>query len=168
MQAAREGACPARHRQRARVRPWKRLPRARFAAKNYRPAIACATTARPSAANTWPPPIDTPETQQDFDYLRWYLLHNEATVFVEEGSWYLLIYSQCRFLRADNRCGIYESCPQICRDYSTDNCEYEDDWVYEKYFETPEQVEEYVDAVLPREKGRSFRSRRPPLLPIIG
>ncbi len=58
--------------------------------------------------------------------------------------------------------------PQICRDYSTDNCEYEDDWVYEKYFETPEQVEEYVDAVLPREKGHSFRSRRPPLLPIIG
>lgn len=112
-------------------------------------------------------PIDAPSTQQDFDYIRWYLLHNEATVFVEDGSWYLLIYSSCRFLRSDNRCGIYETRPQICRDYSTDICEYEDDWVYEKYFETPEQVEEYVEAVLPREKGHSFRSRRPPLLPIV-
>ncbi len=113
-------------------------------------------------------PIDTPETQQDFDYIRWYLLHNDATVFVEDGSWYLLIYAQCRHLRPDNRCGIYETRPQICRDYSTENCEYEDDWVYEKYFETPEQVEEYMEVVLPRDNGHSFRSRRPPLLPIIG
>lgn len=112
-------------------------------------------------------PIDTPETQQDFDYIRWYLLHHNATVFVEDGSWYLLVYSQCRHLRPDNRCGIYETRPQICRDYSTDNCEYEDDWVYEKYFETPEQVEEYMEVVLPRDSGHSFRSRRPPLLPIL-
>ena len=53
--------------------------------------------------------------------------------------------------------------PQICRDYSTDNCEYEDDWVYEQYFETPEQVEEYMEAVLPPKRGQSIRSPQPGL-----
>ena len=112
--------------------------------------------------------IDTPSEREDFEFIRWYVMHENATVFVEEGSWYLLVYSQCKNLQPDNRCGIYHTRPQICRDYSTDNCEYEDDWVYDKYFETAEQVEEYVEAVMPREKGHSFRSRRPPLLPILG
>lgn len=113
-------------------------------------------------------PIDTPTERTDFDYIRWYLLHAQASVFVEDGDWYLLVHTTCKHLQSDNRCGIYYTRPQICRDYSTDNCEYEDDWVYERYFETPEQVEEYVEAVLPLKKGHSFRSRRPALLPILG
>jgi Fe-S-cluster containining protein len=108
-------------------------------------------------------PIDTPTERQDYDYIRWYLLHNGASVFVDEGTWYLLVHSPCRHLLADNRCGIYETRPQICRDYTTDKCEYEDDWVYEQYFETPEQVEEYMDVVLPRKRGESIRSPRPGL-----
>ena len=113
-------------------------------------------------------PIETPTVRQDFDYIRWYLLHEGATVFVEEGSWYLLVYATCKHLQHDNRCGIYTTRPQICRDYSTKNCEYEDDWVYERYFETPEQVEEYVEAVLPPEIKGNVRSPMPPLLPLMG
>jgi Fe-S-cluster containining protein len=112
-------------------------------------------------------PIDTPRTHSDFDSLRWYLLHDRASLFVEEGTWYLLVQTACRHLQPDNRCGIYETRPRICRDYSTKNCEYEDDWVYDRYFEAPEQVEEYVEAILPRGK-RSIRSQRPRLLPIVG
>ncbi len=112
-------------------------------------------------------PIETPTTRQDFDYIRWYLLHGEATVFIEEGDWYLLIPTRCKHLRADNRCGIYATRPQICRDYTIEECEYEDDYVYEHYFETSEQVEEYVEAVLPGKDPSEFRSRRPPLLPVI-
>ena len=112
-------------------------------------------------------PIDTPTEHKDFDYIRWYLLHANAAVFVEEESWYLLVFYECQHLQPDNRCGIYEVRPQICREYSTDNCEYEDDWVYERYFETAEQVSEYVEAVLPPTQGHSFRSRRPALLPIL-
>ncbi len=112
--------------------------------------------------------IDTPATHEDFDYIRWYIMHANATVFVEEGSWYLLVYTTCKHLLPDHRCGVYETRPQICRDYSTVNCEYEDDWVYDRYFETSEQVDEYVEAVLPAKKGHNFRSRKPALLPIIG
>ena len=71
-------------------------------------------------------------------------------------------------MQPDNRCGIYETRPQICRDYSTDNCEYEDDWVYEHYFETPEQVDEYVEVDLPARRGIASAVGRPPLLPILG
>ena len=108
-------------------------------------------------------PIDTPTQRQDFDYIRWYLLHEGTSVFVDEGTWYLIVHSRCRHLQSDNRCGIYETRPQICRDYTTKDCEYEDDWVYEQYFETPEQVEEYMEVVLPLKRGESIRSPRPGL-----
>jgi len=111
-------------------------------------------------------PIETPETRKDFEYIRWFLLHDRATVFKEDDDWYLLVHTECRHLQDDNRCGIYETRPQVCRDYSTNDCEYEDDWTYDFYLETPEQVAEYMEAVL-QKRGRSIRSRKPPLLPII-
>jgi Fe-S-cluster containining protein len=106
-------------------------------------------------------PIDEPEDWAEFDYVRWYLIHERATIFVEEDCWYLLVHNKCQHLRDDNLCGIYETRPQICRDYTTDNCEYEDDWVYEHYWETYQQIEEYAHAVLGPRKGESFRSPKP-------
>ena len=82
-------------------------------------------------------------------------------VFFEDGDWYLLVHNRCKHLDDDNRCLQYETRPQICRDYSTKKCEYEDDWVYEHYFEAPEQVQEYAEAVLGPRKGRSIRSPKP-------
>jgi Fe-S-cluster containining protein len=108
-------------------------------------------------------PIETPTSWEDFEYIRWYLLHDRASVFIEDDTWYLLVHTKCKHLGDDNFCGQYESRPQICRDYSTKKCEYEDDWVYDHYFETSEQVEEYAEAVLGPRKGRGVRSPRPPL-----
>ena len=110
--------------------------------------------------------IDRPRKYEDFDYIRWYLLHEFATVFIDDGSWYLLVHTECRHLQTDHRCGIYETRPQICREYSTENCEYEDDAVYDGYFEMPQQVVEYVEAVLGNPNGE-LRSPRPSLLPIV-
>ncbi len=105
--------------------------------------------------------IEKPTNREAFDYLRWYLMHERAAVFVEDGAWYLLVHTPCKNLQADNRCSIYEKRPRICRQYSTTKCEYEDSWVYEQYFETPEQIEEYAEAVLPPPKGRGIRSAKP-------
>ena len=85
-------------------------------------------------------PLDTPEKRKDFDTIRWFLLHQGATAFVDGGTWYLLVHAQCRHLQGDNRCGIYFTRPQICRSYSTKNCEYEDHWTYDEYFEHPAQI----------------------------
>lgn len=113
-------------------------------------------------------PIEEPTEKKDFDFIRWYLLHDRATVFTEDDTWYLMVHSDCKHLQPDHRCGIYETRPQICREYTTDNCEYDDDWTYEKYFETPEQVHEYAEAILADASSVDFRSPKPPLLPVIG
>jgi uncharacterized protein len=104
-------------------------------------------------------PIDTPKTWQDFDSVRWFLMHDRAAAFVEEDCWYLLVHTPCRHLREDNLCAVYENRPQICRQYKTVACEYEDDWVYDHYWETSEQVEEYAEAVLGPRRGRGFRTK---------
>ena len=106
-------------------------------------------------------PIDTPTTWVDFEYIQWFLLHDRAAVFTEKGDWYLLVYTRCKHLREDNLCAIYDQRPQVCRDYSTVDCEYEDDWVYDQYFETSEQVVEYAEAVLGPRDGHGMRSPKP-------
>lgn len=55
-------------------------------------------------------------------------------------------------------CGQYETRPQICRDYTTENCEYEDNFVHDQFFEVPEQVEEYALAKLGPRPGAGFRT----------
>lgn len=106
-------------------------------------------------------PISTPQNFADLEYIRWYLLHEQATVFIEDETWYLLVHTVCRHLQDDHRCGIYETRPQICRDYTTDNCEYDDSYTYDQYFETPEQIAEYTNARF--STPENFRSPRPGL-----
>lgn len=120
-------------------------------------------------------PIDEPTDRRDFDFIRWYLLHDRASVFVDEDVWYLLVHTTCKHLQDDHRCGIYQTRPQICRDYKTDNCEFESDWCYQQYFESAEQIEEFADAMFAPEPladqdddpRTAFRSRRPSGLPIV-
>jgi uncharacterized protein len=111
-------------------------------------------------------PLDTPTEYTEYEFIRWFLLHEHATVFTEDGTWYLLVHTTCKHLQPDNRCGIYSTRPQVCRDYTTDTCEYEDDWVYDHYFETSEQVEEYTEAILGPTDG-DIRSPKPALLPVL-
>lgn len=119
-------------------------------------------------------PIDEPKSMKDFDYIRWYLLHDRATVFAEGSSWYLLVHTTCKHLRDDHRCGIYETRPQICRDYTTDECEFDDDWCYDVYFESPEQIQDYAEALygvqFPDQNHggmNKLRRRRQQELPVI-
>ena len=111
-------------------------------------------------------PIETPEDFKDFEYIRWYLLHERASVFKEDDDWYLLVHTVCKHLQDNNMCGIYDTRPEICREYTTDNCEYEDEWTYEFYLETSEQVHEYTEAVV-QPKGKFMRSCKPELLAVL-
>nr|WP_296456443.1 YkgJ family cysteine cluster protein [Rubinisphaera sp.] len=110
-------------------------------------------------------PIDTPDSREELENLRWYLLHDNVSIFVDEETWYLMVHTTCKKLRDDNLCGIYETRPQICRDYSTDNCEYDGDGCYDQLFETAEQMGEYTEARFPKKKKRSRRAATQ--LPII-
>jgi Fe-S-cluster containining protein len=112
-------------------------------------------------------PIDTPTTRKEFDNLRWFMLHGRVTVYVEDETWYLCVYGDCQHLLPDNRCGIYDTRPQICRDYSTDKCEYDDSGLHDKLFETPEQIWEYAEAIFPPKRARKNKSAKRVSLPIV-
>ena len=69
-------------------------------------------------------PIDKPKSGRDYDDIRWYLMHEGVTVFVEEGDWYVQFQTRCKNLGADNLCTIYETRPEICREYEPGECDY--------------------------------------------
>ncbi|MGL4512930.1 MAG: YkgJ family cysteine cluster protein [Lacipirellulaceae bacterium] len=111
-------------------------------------------------------PYETPTAFDDMEMIRWIVLHHNATFFKDDEDWYLLVYTVCEKLQDDYRCGIYETRPQICRDYTFDNCEYDESWCYDFYLETHDQVWEYTEAMFPK-KGESIRSRKPNPLAVL-
>ena len=70
--------------------------------------------------------IDAPRSKHDFDHLLWQVSHENVQVYKDEDGWYLLINNRCLHLQADGRCGIYETRPQVCREYSNDYCEFDE------------------------------------------
>jgi len=91
-------------------------------------------------------PIETPDSKEDYDDIRWYLCHKDVTVFVEDGDWYLNVKNVCRHLSPkDYRCRIYEKRPRICRGYRHADCDYtEGEYDYELHFTDDKQMQEYI------------------------
>ena len=103
-------------------------------------------------------PLDKPKRARDYDDIRWYLMHEGVTIFVEEGDWYAQFQTRCKNLQADNLCGIYETRPEICRSYEPGECDYTGgDYGYDHLFTHPEQVEDYY-----YERTGKRLSRNPP------
>lgn len=98
-------------------------------------------------------PIDEPTSRGDYEAIRRHMLHAGTLAYVEKGTWYFVVMARCNYLLDDYRCAIYHDRPKICRDYTTDGCEYDEDWSFDKVFETPDQLLEYVDAIFPA-RGR--------------
>ena len=109
-------------------------------------------------------PLDEPETPRDFDDIRWYLMHEGITVFVEDGDWYVQVQTTCRNLQPDSRCGIYETRPKICREYKAGDCDYTSgDYGYDHLFTHPDEIVEYArdQAKKARASTRAKNRRRP-------
>ena len=89
-------------------------------------------------------PLDKPRSARDYDDIRWYLMHEAISVFVEDGDWYIQFQTRCRNLGRDYRCMIYETRPHICRDYEPGACDYAGGLNgYDHYFTHPQQIEEH-------------------------
>ena len=105
-------------------------------------------------------PIDNPTVARDFDNIRWYLVHENVTIFVEKKQWYIAIANRCKHLQPDNGCAIYETRPKICRDYSTENCDFHGgDYDFDMLFTSAEQLEQYAKQTLAEQRKRKRRSR---------
>jgi Fe-S-cluster containining protein len=105
--------------------------------------------------------IAKPKTRRDFDDMRWYLLHEDCIIFVEDGDWYIQINRKCKKLRPDNFCGIYETRPQICREYTTKECDYHgEEYEYDHLFTEPEQIARFADEYFSKRKKRKKAAGR--------
>ena len=90
--------------------------------------------------------IDKPKTMSDFDQLLWKISHPLIEVYKDEKKWYLLINNvPCNHLLPSGACGIYETRPMVCREYSNEYCEFdapaEDD--FDLYFPDYVSLEKY-------------------------
>ncbi len=104
--------------------------------------------------------IDEPDSFEEFDDIRWFLLHEDITVHVDEGDWYISIANRCKALAEDGRCKLYEDRPLICRRYTMDTCDFTSgDYGYEDHFRTPEDIEAYAKKVLGKKAYKRARQK---------
>ena len=78
--------------------------------------------------------IPAPRSKHDFNHLLWQVSHKNVEAFKDKEGWHLLIRTSCSHLQPDGRCGIYNERPDICQDYSVENCEFSGSAQRELYF----------------------------------
>lgn len=111
------------------------------------PETKCSFCSRTICCTYTTQEIATPRSMDDFDHLLWQMAHQDIQVYKDEDGWFLLINNHCRFLLAEGGCGIYETRPQVCRDYSNDFCEYDApaEEGFEFFFESYESLDAYCN-----------------------
>lgn len=68
--------------------------------------------------------IDGPTNAKSASEILWHLYHEGISIYRDgDNEWMVQFESRCRHLQDDNKCGIYEQRPHICRDYSEESCE---------------------------------------------
>ncbi len=103
-------------------------------------------------------PIDKPKSRKDFDDVRWYLLHEGVSIFVEDGDWYIQLDNHCKALTPDGLCAVYDDRPRICRKYKDEDCEFAvPDGEHELLLQTPEECLAYAEKVLAKKARRKRR-----------
>ncbi len=104
-------------------------------------------------------PLDKPAGARDYDDMRWYLMHEKVLVFVEDGDWFIQFHTACKNLGADNLCGVYETRPEICREYEAKDCDYTGgNYGYDHFFTHPKQIEEFYT----ERTGKKLGAPKPP------
>ncbi|MBP7146291.1 MAG: YkgJ family cysteine cluster protein [Acidobacteria bacterium] len=111
--------------------------------------------------------LDPPEDEEDFDAMKWYLLHGQSWIWVQDGDWYLQVDEVCRFLGPSNECTIYDSRPQICRGYGMpENREHPEDPLCDYFaqdekhdleFHEPAELDRYMRKFLADQAEKRLR-----------
>jgi len=107
-------------------------------------------------------PLETPRNRDDFDAMRWYILHEDVSIYVDdEGDWYVNIDAPCRALGDDNKCRIYRTRPDVCRDHTDEACEkHGGEYDFREHFRNENDLMAYAREFLARkEASRGRRSR---------
>ena len=108
--------------------------------------------------------INPPNSVGNATDMLWYLYHQDVSLYRDgDGEWSVVFETRCRHLQGDLLCAIYESRPEICRDFDNTTCEVNDP-EGGLAIETPEQFVEYLRHRRPRIFARIERKYLPPRL----
>jgi Fe-S-cluster containining protein len=90
--------------------------------------------------------IDTPETKDDFDQIVWYINHKNVVVYQDfDDAWNVEFETPCLHMTEKGYCGVYNERPDICREYSQDEClKYGEGEICKIIFKTKQDVIDYV------------------------
>lgn len=105
--------------------------------------------------------VDTPKTVKQATMMLWYVYHEGISLYVNDDDWMVQFDSTCIHLQPDYRCGVYETRPHICREFSEKDCEINtgDDG---KTFYTAGEFMEHLAQTRPRVHAVVKKSFSPP------
>ena len=81
--------------------------------------------------------IEDPSTLRGATNILWYLYHAGTGVYTDGEDWMVTFDTRCRHLLDDNRCRIYETRPQICREFDETSCEVNADELGTTFHDVP-------------------------------
>lgn len=69
-------------------------------------------------------PVDGPTDRDSCSSILWYLYHANVRVYQDyEHDWYVQFWTTCEALRPDGLCGVYDARPDVCEEFSPNDCE---------------------------------------------
>jgi Fe-S-cluster containining protein len=88
--------------------------------------------------------IDEPEDEKDYDDLLWIIAHKDVEIYVNDGDWFLMVQTPCRFYDPVKGCLVYPKRPRICRAHRLEECEFDDDYGFDEHFHSYEELDRYI------------------------
>jgi len=89
--------------------------------------------------------IDAPDDKESIDHMRWYLAHQNVSIYLQDDDWHLCVDVRCKYLDSNDSCTIHATRPEICREHSPEECEFENpDYELEAEFRSWDALEAYL------------------------
>jgi Fe-S-cluster containining protein len=131
-----------------------RLPLLRLTSQH--PCHGCGDCCRYVAVE-----IDKPTSNRDFENVVWYLSHRDVIVYQDfEHAWFIEFQTRCEHLTDSATCGIYTERPQICSEFSWEDCERNSKEPACRYrFSAPEEFVAWLRKHRPRSFERYMKFR---------
>lgn len=90
--------------------------------------------------------VDEPESRKDYDAMLWQIAHQGVSFYIYRKRWHIMMETVCNFLTADNKCGIYDTRPSICKEHSIETCEYTgEDYGFTEHFKSYEELLHWIN-----------------------
>ena len=86
----------------------------------------CTRCTKSICCNSVNQKIPTPRSKENFDHLLWQVSNKTINVFKDTGGWFLHILTNRSHLRPGGVCSIYYNRPWVCREYTSDFCEFDE------------------------------------------